>query len=174
MSRKSPTSTAAKAAIAKLKHQFTLKTAEAEKLTGDIQDRLKIGKQIGRGAYAFVYKATFDGEVVAVKVLLPGYMEENGPGMQMFIREGQYMSRMKHRYVDTFVDFHPGYSFGTQLCTYLSPPAIGTLCPPKGSASFLATSQAWTRCMQGCPLHGPSLWSTFKEAHSRGYWVGSS
>jgi serine/threonine protein kinase len=84
-----------------LKHIFSLSTADSETLTGGIQDRLKLGKQIGRGAYAFVYKATFDDEVVAVKVLLPEYMEEAGAGMKMFIREGQYLSRSKHKYVGT-------------------------------------------------------------------------
>ncbi|GLC45153.1 hypothetical protein PLESTB_000429700 [Pleodorina starrii] len=63
-----------------------------------LSQRLRIGKRLGSGAFAVVHQATYDGQPVALKVLLPG----RGPSsrddcpVKMFIREGQLLQCVNH------------------------------------------------------------------------------
>jgi serine/threonine protein kinase len=54
--------------------------------------------QVGRGAYAVVYKAKYKGSLVAIKVLLPKWQEnEEGQELLMFLREAHYLSHSKSK-----------------------------------------------------------------------------
>lgn len=64
--------------------------------------RLKIGKSIGVGGFAVVYRAVLDGRTVALKVLLPAHANSARSGrddcpISMFLREGQCLKQHPHR-----------------------------------------------------------------------------
>lgn len=64
----------------------------------DLAQRLRIGKNLGSGSFAVVYRAEYDGKPVALKVLLPQYLpsaRDDCP-VKMFLREGDLLRRLDH------------------------------------------------------------------------------
>ena len=65
---------------------------------GDLAQRLYIEKALGAGAFATVYRAVYDGQPVALKVLQPQHAPSTQEGcpVKMFKREGDMLRRLEH------------------------------------------------------------------------------
>ncbi|GIL63229.1 hypothetical protein Vafri_17350, partial [Volvox africanus] len=71
---------------------------EVAALTADeLRSQLVLKKMVGRGGFAAVYLGTYNGEEVAVKVILAEHVSPESLQVKLLLREGQYMSRCTHR-----------------------------------------------------------------------------
>ena len=64
--------------------------------SSELARRLKLGKQVGAGSFAFVCKAMLDGQPVAAKILRPE-VARRPKALKVFLREAQVMRKHKHK-----------------------------------------------------------------------------
>ncbi|KAG2485135.1 hypothetical protein HYH03_016122 [Edaphochlamys debaryana] len=66
----------------------------------DLKRDLVVRKQIGKGGFAAVFSGTYKGTEVAVKVILAEHASSpDSVQVKLFLREGQYMSRVSHKHI---------------------------------------------------------------------------
>ncbi|GLI70963.1 hypothetical protein VaNZ11_016065 [Volvox africanus] len=71
---------------------------EVAALTADqLRSQLVLKKMVGKGGFAAVYLGTYNGQEVAVKVILAEHVNPESLQVKLLLREGQYMSRCTHR-----------------------------------------------------------------------------
>ena len=61
-------------------------------LPEDSLAKLHVGEVLGKGAFAVVYAADYEGRKVALKVLHPEYSNKDNTQLKLFFREAECLS----------------------------------------------------------------------------------
>lgn len=78
------------------------------------RDKVVVGKLISHGGYGEVYRGTFNGEDVAIKMLLPG-TRRSSKHIEAFLAEVKMIANLEHTHIVRFIDVAWG-SFNDCVC----------------------------------------------------------